>query len=77
MSTAVEVFKECRADDYLVEYIETETKEKLENKIKESFDSFIFEKKDYFPEFGELDKYSAKKSTETLVGKINHYLSYQ
>jgi len=69
-STAVEVFKECKADAYLVEYLELEEKDKLEQKIKQSFENFIFEEKAYLPDLENLDKYSAKKSALKLVEAI-------
>ncbi len=76
-STAVEIFKECKADSYMVEYEEREENEKLQCRIKESFENYILEQKEYLPDFEKLDKYSAKKSTEILIENINKCLNYK
>jgi hypothetical protein len=74
MSTAVEVFKECRADDYLVEYFESGEIEKLKHNLKQSFESFIFEDQNYMPDFERLKKYSSRESARILVEKIYNCL---
>lgn len=71
VSTAVDVFKECKAANYLCEYDENESDEQLLQKIKQTFLLFIEGKNSYNPDLKQLDKYSAKKSAEALVNGIN------
>ncbi|MDF1546382.1 MAG: hypothetical protein P1P88_01080 [Bacteroidales bacterium] len=70
-STAVDVFRDCKAVNYLCEYVENETKELLLKKIKQTFLDFIEENKLYQPDLKQLEKYSAKKSAEVLVKGID------
>lgn len=69
-STAVSVFKECRADAWLVEYFDGMEKETLSGEIKSAFESFIYQSKAYCPEFSKLDKYSSRQSALALVNAI-------
>jgi len=74
-SSAVEVMKECNANQYTVEYSEDETEEQLFIKIKGSFKSFINNEKEWNPKLSKLEKYSAKESARKLVEKIEKVIS--
>lgn len=70
-SSAVEVFKECNAANYLCEFKENEENEILHKNIKQTFLKYILEKDLYQPDLSKLGKYSAKESTSALVEAIN------
>jgi hypothetical protein len=69
-STAVDVFKECRANTYLVEYAENSKIEVFSNEIENTFSNFLSQNKEYHPDYLILDKYSAKQSARFLVQAI-------
>jgi len=69
-STALNVFKESLADEYLVTYTNDKENEILLNEIKNTFEDFIQQKKKYNPDFSKLDKYSSKQSAIELVRAI-------
>jgi len=70
-SSAVNVFKECEAADYLCEYDENGSTEELLEIIKQTFADFVEEKKGYTPDLIKLDNYSAKESTKALIKTIH------
>jgi hypothetical protein len=74
-STAVNVFKECNAANYLCKYHENESEQALLAKIKQVFADFVGSRKPYEPDLNQLDNYSAKKSTEVLVNGIERVLN--
>lgn len=70
-STAVDVFKECKADTYLVQYQKDISKTDLFANIKATFSDFIESKKKYEPGLDKLENYSARKSAEVLAEVIH------
>jgi hypothetical protein len=73
-STAVDVFKECGADNWLVEYSENKEMEKFLIEIKEKLRNFVNQQKVYQPNIDMLDKYSSKQSAKDLVDNIEKYI---
>jgi hypothetical protein len=73
-SSAVNVFKECKADTYLCEYIENQNNRDLFLNIKETFFDFVEDKRSYHPDLSKLDNYSAKESAKVLVNGIEKIL---
>ena len=73
-STAVDVFKECKAAKYLCEYIENEPNESLLDKIMITFLEFLEPKQNYIWEYNKLDKYSARESAEKLINAIHKFV---
>jgi len=70
-STAVEIFKKCKADAYLCEYEPDQGIEIFYENIKIIFSDFLDEKKVYEPDFNILENYSAKQSANSLIKAIN------
>ena len=70
-SSAVTVFKECNAANYLCEYFENGSNKDFLRQIKQTFTDFVAGKKEYLPDLNKLDSYSAKKSTEALIKAIH------
>jgi hypothetical protein len=70
-SSAVQVFEETKADNFLVKYAENERSNDLKEQIKRSFNKFISFDGIYSPDLSKLDKYSAKKSAKKLVEGID------
>lgn len=72
-SSAVQVLKECGADDFLVEY----TEEMNEVEITEAMKASIlkrFATETWQPDYQALDKYSSKESARKLVEAIERVL---
>jgi hypothetical protein len=69
-SSAIEIMKECNANQYTVEYFENETKEILEEKIISTFIKYINNSENWTPDLSKLEKYSAKESARKLVDTI-------
>jgi len=76
-STAVEIFKECNADNYLVEYLEDEKTENFGIRIKNCFESFIIERSIYRTKLENIDKYSCRQSAFKLAQAIENALNNQ
>ncbi|WP_187260565.1 glycosyltransferase family protein [Pontibacter beigongshangensis] len=74
LSTVVKILKDTNADQYLVKYIDSESKEQLRKKMKNSFISFINTSKGWHPRFEALDQYSAKNSAKALASVLNSKL---
>lgn len=72
-STAVQVMEECKADQYLVRYMEGMEKEELKKAIKHSLVRKLHEE-EWNPDFNALDKYSAKESARKLMEGIEKAL---
>lgn len=70
-SSALQIMKECSANQYTVEYSENEDKKIFYNKIKNTFLKFIRQEENWNPDLSKLNKYSAKQSTKILVEAIN------
>jgi len=69
-SSAVEVMKECNANQYTVEYSENENNDILQTKIINTFVKFIDNSESWNPDLSKLEKYSAKESARKLVNAI-------
>ena len=68
-SSAVQVLKECKADNYLVEFKEGEENADLVRKMKIKFLSFV-NNPHWQPELRNLEQYSAKASANKLFKAI-------
>jgi hypothetical protein len=73
-STAVDIFNESRAADFLVEYHENDRTEDLLLRIKETFITFINQLKMYNPDLTKLENYSSKESARALVKAIEQVI---
>lgn len=73
-SSAIEVMKECEADNYTVSYLENENKEEFKNRIEETFFNFANQKETWKPNLKTLEKYSAKESAKKLAKAIDKVL---
>ncbi len=73
-SSAVGVLKDCNADSYLCEYKQGLSEDYFYSIIKTTFSNFINNKHEYKPNFKELEKYSAKTSTEKLIDAVNRVI---
>lgn len=69
-SSAVKVFVDCKADNYLCKYNANISEQLLFENIKQTFHNFIQSKNEYKPDLTKLDKYSAKESTRLLLYAI-------
>lgn len=69
-SSAVEVMKECKANDHTVEFYESKSETDFEKSVYQTFKNFIQNKKKWKPDLSKLDKYSARESTRKLVEAI-------
>ncbi|MEN8120722.1 MAG: hypothetical protein ABFS35_10260, partial [Bacteroidota bacterium] len=65
-SSAVDVFKECNADDFLAKYDENGNEDIFKSSIEKSFSKYIQFESEYKIDLNKLEKYSAKKSAEVL-----------
>ncbi len=74
-SSAVSVFAKCKANRYLCEYQEEMSILVFYDNIKSTFYDFITNSKEYKADLKQLDKYSAKKSTELLVNAIQKVIN--
>jgi hypothetical protein len=73
-SSAVDVFKECKAANYLVEYLENQNQDEFSQQIKSQFLNFTLQNKKYETEIQNIYKYSAKESARTLVEALEKLL---
>ncbi len=69
-SSAVEVLKECNADNYTVKYTENIDKEQFHKQIEQTFHKFVNQTEAWIPDLKVLNKYSAKESAKVLVNAI-------
>lgn len=69
-STAIEIMKECKADAYLCTYDPSNSIQLLELELTEKTRQFFANDPIWNPDLSNLDKYSAKASTEKLVNAI-------
>jgi len=70
-SSAVKILTESKADAYLTKFSPKETKQLFKERIKENLYNFAHSKKQWNPEFANLDNYSAKASAKALVEKLD------
>jgi hypothetical protein len=70
-SSALRVMKDCEADDYSVSYHSSLSEKELILQIEETFLRFIKPENPWSPNLNALEKYSAKRSAESLVKKMN------
>ena len=74
-SSAVKILDEASADQYLVEYEKGKSMQDLEIDIEEKLKIFIKFNEDWQPNYGALNKYSAKESARKLVDAVNEILT--
>jgi hypothetical protein len=70
MSSAVQIFKECKAASYLCEYNPNQAIEDFSKKTEQTFLDFIRGNRVYEPDLNQMEKYSAKQSAKSLVEAI-------
>lgn len=68
-SSATEILKECKADQYLIEY-DPEDENKLLESVKQLSPAYFDTKKSWNPDLKQLDRYSAKESARKLVEQL-------
>ncbi len=69
-SSAVQILKECNADQYTVKYLPEQDEKVFFEQIEQIFHNFIKQKNNWQPDLSKLNKYSAKESARVLAEAI-------
>ena len=73
-SSVIEILRETNTGTYLVKYVEDESEDSFELRLRHVFESFLQQNEGWNPIYGRLEKYSARSSAASLASVLNAVL---